>query len=253
MRKLRLAVLAWAGAWAVALAGLGGVALANWHDARPRDGVGVRFELPVIELAERTADGADWTRIDAVSALDRVLSIPFGPAEAAEVRALSEANLANGGEVIWTKAFKVSGTAHGTFGYGYTVNKPATAASGYGADLALVAVNSLTDCTAAALTQNWGNFPGQAAGSVDGNGLVTALARPDAVGVGYGAAKTDTQYYCLAAKYAPAPMKNEATASAEGSFGAASDTDSWSAYVYADPAKEAPQAFGLAVEFSGAN
>ncbi|MDR2252899.1 MAG: hypothetical protein LBD97_03405 [Bifidobacteriaceae bacterium] len=250
MRKWQFAVVAALGAAVIGISWVGGETLAKWSDAYARDGVKTDYVAPTVELA--ASQNGDWTTIDTVAQNDFTLGVPFGADEAAEMRALSEASLAADGTVIWTKAFRLSGTTQGTMGYGYTVKQPTTAAGGYAEDLVLVEVGSPAACTAAALAQNWGDFPGQAAGSVDGNGLVTALSRPDAVGASYGTDKQDTRYFCLAAKYSPKQIENTATATASaGANGTASATDSWSAFVYADPVKEASVQFEVAVKFFG--
>ncbi|MDR0627737.1 MAG: hypothetical protein LBG11_10895 [Bifidobacteriaceae bacterium] len=223
---------------------MAGVAGANWSDSVTQPDTTIKFAPADVQLV--TIDGSGQHLVDQVTANDKVLSIPFGPTEAEEVRQLSQndLNAKGNGEVYWVKVFRVMGIAEGTLGFGYSGQVPSAIGGQYSAELVLFPVADAFECDSDAVSQNWGNYPGQSASSPD-------LTVAEAISAGYGTDKRFDQYYCLATRFTPGTIENTATVTASGGGKTVEATDTWSAYSLPTAVNYPTVSFDLTVNFFG--
>ena len=247
MKRMALIAAATVCAVAATVYSMTDLAGANWSDSATKKDTAIKFVPADVRLV--TIDGnSQELPVDQVTEQDKVLSVPFGPTEAEEGRQLSANSLASkgNGQVYWAKPFKVTGTAEGTLGFGYSGEVPTVIGGQYSAALVLVPVAQASACTSQAVSQNWGNYPGQ-------SGTDALLTVDEAISAVYGTGKTFTQNYCLATKFTPGTIENTATVTASGGGKTVSATDTWTAYSLPTTVNYPTVSFDLTVKFFGPN
>jgi hypothetical protein len=221
----------------------GDPALAKWSSAHAAPGAEVATVAAKVQLLTKEASGQEAV-FDAVAEGDQQLTVPFGPADAAEVAALSAS--AGGSTVYWTKLYELRGEVSGTIGFTYSGQPVGQFAPGtYQENLVLFPVDDESDCSSAEVQANWGRLPGQGNSSYD-----LGMPTDREPGTGYAVTKTYSQLYCLATRFGPLRLENTATAEGKSAAGAtARAEDYWWANQYPDTAAEPKTGFTFDVEF----
>jgi hypothetical protein len=194
--------------------------------------------------------GAPATPIDTVTSITDELNIPFGKAEAGEIRDLVSASSSH--EAVWARLYRIDVTGYGTQGIGQTGSVPSLAPDTYGENLVIFKAQKASDCDRGTVADQWGSLPGQSGSS---GTFRDVMDRPAVISDKYSQGpKTDSQLYCLATKVTATSLANTATATGTAPDGTTvTATDTWNGYRLPDPAAEGAVSFDFKFNFFGPN